>query len=170
MRPGGGRVSRRSLLAGGAAGLVAGVAGASGLHRAASAADAGSGAAAVRDGARTMPFHGRHQAGIVDPPPPAAVFAAFDVIAPGPPDLADVFRTLTTRARFLTAGGAPAIVNNEQPEDDSGVLGPTVPADALTVTVSVGASLVDERYGLAARRRARAALRQPPRHVPARVA
>ena len=151
-RPTGGRVSRRTLLAGGAAGLVAGAAGASGLGRAASAADVAPGAAVVRDGARAVPFHGWHQAGIVAPPPAAAVFAAFDVIAPGLPDLVDAFRTLTTRARFLTAGGAPAIVSNEQPEDDSGVLGPTVPADALTVTLSVGASLFDERYGLAARR------------------
>ena len=44
-------------------------------------------------------------------------------------------QTLTDRARFLTAGGPPPNLGISAPPSDSGVLGPVVPADGLTVTV-----------------------------------
>ena len=105
--------------------------------------------------------------------------------------LADLLQTITTRARFLTAGGTPPNLGVSQPPSDSDVLGPVVPADGLTVTLSAGSTLFDDRYGLAdrkplklkpmttfpndspgpgvaARRPARAALREPPGHDPPR--
>jgi deferrochelatase/peroxidase EfeB len=97
-------------------------------------------------------FHGAHQAGIFTPAQPAAVFAAFDVTVDSVSQLADVFRALTTRARFLTEGGEPAAAPDGDPPPDSGVLGPRVPADRLTITMSVGASLFDGRFALAARK------------------
>ena len=59
-------------------------------------------------------------------------------------------RALTDRARILTTGGTPASLGISAPPPDSGMLGPSVPAAGLTVTVGLGASLFDDRYGLAA--------------------
>lgn len=99
-----------------------------------------------------VPFHGRHQAGIVTAPPPAACFAAFDVVAEHRAALADLLQTVTGAARFLTAGGTPPSAGAGSPPSDSGTLGPVVPADGLTVTLGVGTSLFDHRFGLAGRK------------------
>jgi deferrochelatase/peroxidase EfeB len=96
-----------------------------------------------------VPFHGPHQAGILPQPQQQTAVISFNATANGRGELADLFQTLTSRARFLTAGGAPPPVGIGAPPSDSGVLGPTVVPDGLTVTVGVGSSLFDDRYGLA---------------------
>jgi deferrochelatase/peroxidase EfeB len=75
---------------------------------------------------------------------------AFDVLASDKADLERLFRLLTQRIAFLTKGGpAPDTPNPRLPPMDSGILGAWISPDNLTVTVSVGHSLFDERYGLA---------------------
>jgi deferrochelatase/peroxidase EfeB len=64
--------------------------------------------------------------------------------------LTELFQTITDKVRFLTAGGTPRDVGISDAPSDSGILGPTVPSDGLTVTLSVGSSLFDDRYGLGA--------------------
>ena len=136
-------VGRRSFLRGALAG--AGVAAATGLTVSADAATP----------TPTVPFHGVHQAGIVTDQQKQAIFASFDVIAANQSELTDLFKTLTDRARLLTTGGALPPLGITAPPADSGVLGPDMPGDDLTVTVGVGASLFDDRYGLRERKPAK---------------
>ncbi|CAH1651455.1 heme-containing peroxidase/deferrochelatase [Hyphomicrobiales bacterium] len=91
------------------------------------------------------PFYGEVQQGIVTPRPAVGMIASFDVIAKTPDDLERLFRTLTERLAFLTQGGRPPDLDPKFPPADSGILGPVVPPDNLTVTVSVGASLFTGR-------------------------
>ena len=96
-----------------------------------------------------VPFHGAHQAGITTPKPPAAMFASFNVTAERRTDLVELFKTLTDTARFLSSGGTPPEPTTTAPPADSGMLGPVVPADGLTVTVGLGHTLFDDRFGIA---------------------
>ncbi|MCX4452364.1 iron uptake transporter deferrochelatase/peroxidase subunit [Streptomyces sp. NBC_01728] len=136
-------VGRRGFLA--SAAVVAGAGLVAADHGAASAATPARASANV-------PFHGLHQAGIITPAQRATAFVSFDVTAENRGELADLLRTITDRARFLTSGGSPDGLGITAPPADSGTLGPDVPADRLTVTVGAGASLFDDRYGLANRR------------------
>jgi deferrochelatase/peroxidase EfeB len=101
-------------------------------------------------------FHGRYQAGILLQPRPQTAVISFNATADGRAELTDLFRAITARARFLTAGGTPAPPTGiGGPPSDSGLLGPAVVPDGLTVTAGVGSTLFDDRYGLAAQRPAR---------------
>jgi deferrochelatase/peroxidase EfeB len=100
-----------------------------------------------------VPLYGPHQAGILTAPPPAACFAAFDVLAERRGDLRELLRALTGVVQLVTAGGTPPQLGTGSPPSDSGTLGPEIAADGLTVTVGVGGSLFDgDRYGLGAHR------------------
>src|ERR1700752_3080860 len=88
-------VGRRSFLRG-AAGAVAG---------------AGAAGTVAPELAKAAPNDhdniGANQAGIAAPPQTAASFLAFEVTAANRGELTTLFRTLTARAAFLTAGGTP---------------------------------------------------------------
>jgi deferrochelatase/peroxidase EfeB len=146
-------VSRRNFLKGAAAGS-AGTALAGGVLIGGARVDASMTQAPAE--VSSYPFHGIHQAGVLTPGPAAkqsfCCFAAFDSIATSKAGLADLMRVITGRSRFLTSGGTPPDLGIGLPPSDSDVLGPTVPADGLTVTTSVGSSLFDDRYGLASQK------------------
>ena len=148
-------INRRNFLKGTAAG-AAGTALAGGVLIGGAHADAD---AATNSGPLTedsYPFHGAHQSGILTPGPAgkqaSTSVAAFNCMASSKAELADLMRTVTSRARFLTTGGTPPDLGVSQPPADSDVLGPLIPADGLTATLSVGSSLFDDRYGLSDRK------------------
>ncbi len=148
-------LSRRRFLQGTTAG-VASSALVGGLLAAGAHADAAVGTASAADETpAVIPFHGPHQAGVFTPQQNAAMFAAFDVTASDKAGLVALFRTLTDRIRFLTAGGTPVDLGLAAPPSDSDILGPVVPADGLTITLGVGSSLFDDRFGIAASRPAK---------------
>jgi deferrochelatase/peroxidase EfeB len=137
---------RRHVLLGLAGGALA-------LTGAPSARGAETAAQAGVDGADDrQPFYGPHQAGVVTPQPASALVVAFDVLAEDCGGLERLLRTLTERIAFLTQGGDAPSRDRLYPPLDSGVLGPRISPDNLTVTVSVGGSLFDERFGLAEQR------------------
>ncbi len=148
-------VSRRNFLKGAAAGS-AGTALAGGVLIGGARADARAAADRGPAQASSYPFHGIHQAGVLTPGPaakqPYACFAAFDSITGRRAGLARLMQVLTSRARFLATGGRLVSLGVGHPPADSDVLGPAVPTDGLTVTVSAGSSLFDGRYGLAGRK------------------
>ena len=99
---------------------------------------------------QSIAFQGVHQAGVLQQRQPAVAFLACDITSRSRAELVDLMQTLTDRARFLTAGGVPPNLGISAPPSDSGLLGPTVLPGNLTVTVGLGASAFDDRYGLAA--------------------
>ena len=143
---------RRSFLrgvAGGVAGgIVAGGAAGYALHAPPPDPALAADTAALAGRLPAVPFHGRYQAGILPKSQRQTAVISFDVTADGKSGLIELFQTITSRARFLTAGGTPPPVGIDGPPSDSGVLGPTVVPDGLTVTLGVGSTLFDDRYGL----------------------
>jgi deferrochelatase/peroxidase EfeB len=151
------RAFLRGALSAGVTGVVVGAAGGY-AYRATRPAPASGQAAQENAEAGLLPpvpFHGKYQAGILPQPQRQTAVISFNATADGRGELTDLFQTITARARFLTAGGTPPPVGIGGPPSDSGVLGPTVVPDGLTVTVGVGSTLFDDRYGLADRRPAR---------------
>lgn len=96
-----------------------------------------------------QPYLGVHQAGIVTPRPSCGMIAAFDALAHRPEDLEKLLRRLTERIALLTQGGRMPQLDPKLPPPDSGILGPEVKPDNLTITVSLGSSFFDDRPWLA---------------------
>jgi deferrochelatase/peroxidase EfeB len=151
---------RRFLQAGVAAGVAAGALEGTGPFGAAS-----SGAAGPNDEG-TVPwspvaFFGPHQAAILRTASRATAFVSFDVVAHDRQDLRDLLQALTGRLQWLYGGGIPADPGPAAPPPDSGVLGPAVPPRQFAAIVGFGASLFDDRFGLAGKRPARLTTMEP---------
>ncbi|MEO3758713.1 Dyp-type peroxidase [Mycobacterium sp. B14F4] len=97
-----------------------------------------------------VPFEGAHQSGITSLPiPEQGLVASFNVVSKDRAGLARTLRELTDEIRGLMAGKPPETRHPSYPPVDSGILGEQPPADNLSVVVGVGASLFDDRFGLA---------------------
>ncbi len=134
---------RRKMLLG--LGLMGGTAALGGLTASAAPARA----ADAAPGSPSQPFRGDHQSGITNPPPSAGALAAFNVLSRNRAELQRLLAGLTQRIEFLTEGGPAPSADPKFPPVDSGLLGSTIAPGNLTITVAVGASLFDDRFGLA---------------------
>ena len=122
---------------------------------ASASADPGSGSEGTTAERSSYPFEGTHQQGILTEKQRQAAFLSLDVTTSSRRELQDLLKTITDQARFLTTGGTQPNAGLVETDPDSGIVGPTVAADGLTVTLGVGASLFDDRFGLAKQKPAR---------------
>ena len=139
-------VSRRRLLIGAAGGGAAVAAGAIGVAKLGDGDEAQASEGLVE-------WRGPRQAGITTPRTDYGFVAAFDVVTD---DLPELFQDLTARIAELTQGYPDRIdpIGNEAlPPSDTGELGYDKRDDGrLTITVGLGASLFDRRFGLRGKR------------------
>ena len=101
---------------------------------------------------RRVPFQGDRQPGVDTPAAHFGLLAAFNLVSDDRARLARSLRDLTDEARGLMEVRPPPRRDTAYPPTETGILGPEGRADGLAVTLSVGASLFDDRFGLADRR------------------
>lgn len=149
-------ISRRDMLKLGAAGGVGLLLGAGGL----TGVLAGTGmlkdsakAADAQTAGDTVPFYGKHQAGIVTPAQDFVCLGAFDVTTTDRGALRTLFQKWTEASAKLAQGhgvgdesGNPVL----PPVDTGEAMG--LNAAGITITFGVGASLFDGRFGLGSKR------------------
>lgn len=100
--------------------------------------------------ARFVEFYGPRQTGIApEVVPTLGMMASFKVLSPDRAALRETFVELTDEIQGLMSGHPPVIRDEAFPPTDSGILGADPSPDNLAVVMSVGASLFDDRYGLA---------------------
>jgi deferrochelatase/peroxidase EfeB len=106
---------------------------------------------------QVVPFHGRHQAGIVTPVQDRLMYAAFDVTTEDRGELIDLLREWTRASERMAQGREVGSDNSDPvaPTDDTGEAVGSTPAH-LTVTFGFGPSLFEAngeaRFGLAGKR------------------
>ncbi len=133
------KLTRRGLLASAAAGAgamaVPGTAAASGY------------------GPDALPFYGRHQSGVTTPVQAHLHFAAFDVETRSAAGLRDLLRAWSESASVMCGGHPDGSIGGDlnAPPADTGDAYGLRPA-RLTVTIGLGTSLFDGRFGLAGHR------------------
>jgi deferrochelatase/peroxidase EfeB len=142
-------VTRRRLLGAGA-GTVGGIALAGGGYAVGKEAEADDPTA---QGAQTVPFHGRHQAGIATEAQDRLHFAAFDLTLDTADELRELLMAWTRAAALMTAGrpaGAPNRAQFVPPADTGEAFG--LPPSRLTVTFGLGPTAFErrgeDRFGL----------------------
>ncbi|HEX2375567.1 MAG TPA: Dyp-type peroxidase, partial [Actinomycetota bacterium] len=101
---------------------------------------------------RRVPFLGSRQPGVDTPAARFGLLAAFNLVHDDRARLARSLRDLTDEARGLMEARPPPRRDTAYPPTETGILGPEGRTDGLAVTLSVGASLFDDRFGLAERR------------------
>ncbi len=146
-------VSRRALLGGAGALAIGAVAGcSSGNDGATTTAGGTTGADPASAPSQHLPFYGPHQVGVTAQHQPQSLMAAFDVVGADRDELRATFETLTEESARLMSGEPYPERDPSYPPLHTGHVGNPAPPADLSIVVSVGASLFDDRFGLADRR------------------
>ncbi len=154
---------RRSFLAGAGAAAIAGLAAAcspsdnADEDSGAPQADGSTGAKETAAGTGTdhtaptppIPFRADRQLSVLRPPAAAGLFASFDVVGTTAEELSETLRVLSAEIERIMSGEPVEAVDEILPPPDSGIL-QTEPS-STSITLGYGASLFDQRFGLADR-------------------
>lgn len=99
---------------------------------------------------QAVDYWGSHQSGVITPDTKEAIFVTFNVTTREKAQLQQLLQLISQRIAYLTRPQQLASGKNDQlPPVESGLLGHNLSPDSLTITVAVGASLFDQRFGLA---------------------
>jgi deferrochelatase/peroxidase EfeB len=152
--------SRRRLLTGAGAGVVAG--GLAGYFGRAAAEPAASTGGVAGDSTQTVPFYGPHQAGIATAAQDRLAFGSLNIVdGTSRADLRDLLGDWTQAAARMTRGALVGEVTEPlaPPLDTGEAVGS--PVSRLTITLGYGPALFDHRFGLAGRKPAELAQLPP---------
>ncbi|WP_353241936.1 iron uptake transporter deferrochelatase/peroxidase subunit [Providencia sp.] len=98
---------------------------------------------------KAINYLGQHQAGVLTPEQKNASFIAFNITTTKLDELQTIFSLLSQRIAYLTQPQqTPSTANDKMPPAESGILGTHLQPDSLTITVALGNSLFDSRFGL----------------------
>jgi deferrochelatase/peroxidase EfeB len=100
----------------------------------------------------TLAFFGEHQSGVLRPTAPAGIVATFDVLVSDRSELALTMQALSVEVQRLTENQPSVEADGFLPPVDSGAVDAATGTAGLSITVAVGASLFDQRFGLASER------------------
>ncbi len=100
----------------------------------------------------TIPFYGKHQAGIATAAQDRLMFASLDIVTTDPQELAQLMGRWSAMAARFCAGQTVTDAPDKppQPPRDTGEA-IDMSAENLTITVGFGPSMFDERFGLASK-------------------
>ncbi|WP_265524572.1 iron uptake transporter deferrochelatase/peroxidase subunit [Providencia rustigianii] len=98
---------------------------------------------------KAINYLGEHQPGVLTPEQKNASFIAFHITTQSIDELQTLFTILTQRIAHLTqVQKTTPNQNDKMPPAESGILGSLAQPDSLSVTVSLGDTLFDSRFGL----------------------
>ncbi len=149
------RSDRRAFLAGAGAAALVGLGAActdSGSDEAAgdsTADDAQASAAAIRS--EPVAFRAERQLGVLRAPTAAGLVAAFDVGVASRAELSETLMRLSAEVERIMSATPAATADEILPPPDSGIVGGGALPGNTSITLGVGASLFDQRFGLTER-------------------
>lgn len=97
---------------------------------------------------KKVPYFGKHQSGISNDAPASAITCSFNLITTGKESLRSVLQILSAEIEMLTQGNEIHENDRKYPPKDNLVNGQLPDVDELTITIGLGSTIFDDRFGL----------------------